>query len=117
MAKKIAAPLSEQAAKTYRNVMTSFHNCTVRARVSELKALCGMPQYHSSNKNEKSQREWELVTKTKPTTYFNLYDWKEYRKYKISEMIEWYIGTETPEMSLRVEAILDSALRELRASK
>jgi hypothetical protein len=69
---------------------TSFHGHTIRASVKDLIAVCGEPLYVCNDHYEKVQYEW--VLETNAGDIFTIYDWKEYRFFDESEIIEWHIG-------------------------
>jgi len=71
-------------------VITSFHQVTLLASLEELKAVLGEPEYHTQDTDEKVQYNWNLETEDgRP---FTIYDWKEYRKFDDTEVIEWHVG-------------------------
>ena len=82
---------------------TSFHGNTVKASRAQLKSVLGMPTYVNRDVFEKTQHEWvcEIAGHV-----FTVYDWKEYRRVKASEPIEWHIGGDSL-------IVTDYAAREL----
>ena len=68
---------------------TSFHGSVIRTSKNKLVEVLGKPNY-TNPKTEKVQNEW--VCETDFGSVFTIYDYKEYRKYKNSEVIEWHIG-------------------------
>jgi hypothetical protein len=77
---------------------TSFYGYTITATYKQLVKAIGEPQY-TSTPDDKSQYDWTL--ETEDGTVFTVYDWKEYRKIKPNENIEWHIGANTAEDSGR----------------
>ena len=70
---------------------TSFHGITVRATVKQLIQAFGHPSMEYNTGEDKVNFEWEM--ETEDGTVFTIYDWKEYRKLKLNEKIEWHIGS------------------------
>jgi hypothetical protein len=74
---------------------TSFHDDTIPASVAQLERVCGSPIRGSIH--DKSQYDW--VMETSKGDVFTIYDWKEYREYEETDIIEFHIGAHTPEVS------------------
>jgi hypothetical protein len=70
---------------------TSFHGITVKATVNQLIQAFGEPTIQDNTGEDKVNFEWEM--ETEDGTVFTIYDWKEYRKLKLDEKIEWHIGS------------------------
>ena len=68
---------------------TSFHGSIVRTTLNNLKRVLGTPHY-IGDVDDKVQNEWILETNSGEV--FTVYDWKEYRHYKNTEVLEWHIG-------------------------
>ena len=69
---------------------TSFHGTVIHASVNELKRALGEPTWGSNDGKDKVNFEW--VRETDDGSVFTVYDYKEYRKLKLNEIIEWHIG-------------------------
>ena len=68
---------------------TSFHDTTISATVQELTAAFGPATHEDNTGQDKVNYEWCLQLNGEP---FTIYDWKEYRRIKPTETIEWHIG-------------------------
>ena len=84
---------------------SSFHGQTFFASVDDIKAVFGEESY-VSDISDKSQHEWVLENENGEIV--NIYDWKEYRRYSNSDVIEWHIGTLKSETSV-------NALKEIKS--
>lgn len=69
---------------------TSFHFVVFRTTVKQLKSKLGQPYYIDNTGKDKVNFEW--VVKTKSGIISRIYNYKEYRKIKVNEIIEWHIG-------------------------
>jgi len=69
---------------------TSFHGHTITATYKQLVEVLGKPQHTQNDGRDKTNFDW--VCETKEGVLFTVYDWKEYRKIKLNEKIEWHIG-------------------------
>ena len=69
---------------------TSFHHVVIRTTVEQLKTKLGQPYYIDNTGKDKVNFEW--CVQTKSGIIGRIYDWKEYRKLKLNEVIEFHIG-------------------------
>lgn len=69
---------------------TSFHMQTITCSYNELVKALGQPQVEDNTGQDKVNFEW--ICETKNGTIFTIYDWKEYRRIRLDEEIEWHIG-------------------------
>ena len=69
---------------------TSFFGHTITATYRQLVEVLGKPQIAQNDGQDKSNFDW--VCETDEGVLFTVYDWKEYRKIKPNEKIEWHIG-------------------------
>lgn len=69
---------------------TSFHGTYLQATVKDLKRVLGESDWGSNDGRDKVNFEW--VRETDDGSVFTVYDYKEYRKLKLNEIIEWHIG-------------------------
>ena len=69
---------------------TSFHGHTITATYNQLVEVLGKPQQSQNDGSDKTNFDW--TCETKEGVVFTVYDWKEYRKIKPNEKIEWHIG-------------------------
>ena len=69
---------------------TSFHGTVIFTSVKELKRILGKPTWGTNDGRDKVNYEW--VLETDDGSVFTIYDWKEYRKLKQDETIEWHVG-------------------------
>lgn len=83
---------------------TSFYGCTITAKVSDMLSVLGLPDYDTNNGEDKVNYEWEMETEA--GNAFTVYDYKEYRKLRPNDLIDWHIGGFNSEST-------DEALEEL----
>lgn len=69
---------------------TSFHSTTLSCSANDLKRILGEPTYEDNTGEDKVNFEWHCETENGKV--FTIYDWKEYRRLKETEEIEWHIG-------------------------
>ena len=69
---------------------TSFHDVTFEARINQLIGIFGEPSIYDNRGEYKCNFEWNLQTFSGDV--FTVYDWKEYRKLEMDEVIKWHIG-------------------------
>ena len=67
---------------------TSWHGDTISATVEELTNTFG--EAERGHYDDKSQFDWSL--ELSDGTPFTIYDWKEYRKFRTNERIDFHIG-------------------------
>lgn len=87
---------------------TSFYNCTVKATVTELKAILGEPCFSDNDGSDKVNFEWEM--ETSGGYIFTVYDWKEYRTISEDEVITWHIGGKSANVTIQAQAEIITAL-------
>lgn len=72
---------------------TSFHSHMIKATVKELTKALGDPIFVQNDGSDKVNIEWMCILTHKGTKIpFTVYDWKEYRKIKYDEPIDFHIG-------------------------
>lgn len=76
---------------------TSFQNVTFKASVNQLINIFGEPDYSSNTGEDKFNFEWVMETDNEEV--FTIYDWKEYRRLDLDEIIEWHIGSHSRDIS------------------
>jgi len=69
---------------------TSFHFTKIRTTVAKLRKALGDPQEENNSGDDKVNFDWNC--ETEDGEVFTIYDWKEYRKIKENELIEFHIG-------------------------
>jgi len=69
---------------------TSFHDTVITTTVNKLIKAIGKPYMHSNLGNDKINFEWKM--ELEDGTIFTVYDYKEYRKLDLDELIEFHIG-------------------------
>jgi len=69
---------------------TSFHDVEITTTVAKLKKVLGEPDIVENTGRDKSNFQWVRLTST--GIIFSVYDYKEYRKLKMKEDIEFHIG-------------------------
>ena len=85
---------------------TSFHDTTFSATVGDLRKILGEPCCEQNDGEDKVNFEWEM--ETDDGEVFTVYDWKEYRKLKEDEEIEWHIRGNS-------RGVTEKALEEIEA--
>jgi hypothetical protein len=73
---------------------TSFHGHTITATYNQLVEVLGKPQQSQNDGSDKTNFDW--TCETDEGIVFTVYDWKEYRRIKPNEKIDWHIGANTP---------------------
>ena len=87
---------------------TSFFNHTIRASVSDLRQILGLPVYDENDGEDKVNFEW--VMETESGKVFTVYDWKEYRELKETNIVEWHIGGNDASVTYEAKTEIESAL-------
>lgn len=87
---------------------TSFHGITFTATVQDLRKVLGEPTYETNDGNDKVNFEWEM--ETEDGEFFTVYDYKEYRRLREDEDIEWHIGGLDSLTTMKAAEELDEAL-------
>ena len=81
---------------------------SIKTTKEHLVKVFGKPSWTSRNVHaDKSTNEWWLLLGDIP---FALYDWKEYRRIKKDEVIEWHIGASSQEDFIAIESELKKEL-------
>ena len=73
---------------------TSFHGVTIKTSINKLTEVLGEPVSQDNNGTDKVNVEWDVITEDKVVG--TIYDWKEYRKLKENEEIEFHLGSKNP---------------------
>jgi hypothetical protein len=71
-------------------VGTSFHDTVINTTVNKLIKAIGKPYMHKNLGDDKINFEWRM--ELEDGTVFTVYDYKEYRKIDLDELIEFHIG-------------------------
>ena len=71
-------------------VGTSFHDTVINTTVNKLIKAIGKPYMHKNLGDDKINFEWRM--ELEDGTVFTVYDYKEYRKLDLDELIEFHIG-------------------------
>ena len=87
---------------------TSFQDVTFKASVQQLTNAFGDPAYECNTGEDKVNFEWDM--ETEEGDVFTIYDWKEYRKLDLDELIERHIGAHSKSVSNVAYAELINAL-------
>ena len=69
---------------------TSFHDSTIDATYVQLTKALGEPKFKGNDGKGKVNFEWDMETETGEV--FTVYDYKEYRKLKRADIVNWHIG-------------------------
>jgi hypothetical protein len=75
---------------TNSTIGTSFHDTVITTTVNKLIKAIGKPYMHNNNGSDKINFEWKM--ELEDGTLFTVYDYKEYRKLDLDELIEFHIG-------------------------
>lgn len=88
------------ADKTNRDTSgTSFYDITFDASVKQIIEMFGEPSYEDNTGHDKVNFVWDM--ETIDGDVFTIYDWKEYRKLKLTEIINWHIGAKSRSISIK----------------
>ena len=90
---------------------TSFHDSTVSATVQDLRKILGIPREEQNDGKDKVNFEW--VMETDDGEVFTVYDWKEYRKLKEDEEIEWHIGGDSGRITEKALEEIEESLQNI----
>lgn len=90
---------------------TGFYDDAFRASVQDLKIIFGEPNFECNDGSDKSNFEW--VMETESGEVFTVYDWKEYKKLKEAEIIEWHVGGHSESVTSQAVNEIADALNEL----
>jgi hypothetical protein len=90
---------------------TSFHDTTFIATVADLRKILGEPQCEQNDGQDKCNFDWTM--ETEDGTVFTVYDWKEYRKLKEDEDIEWHVGGHSGLDTMKALEEIEEALATL----
>ena len=71
-------------------VGTSFHDTVINTTVNKLTKAIGKPYMYKNLGDDKINFEWRM--ELEDGTVFTVYDYKEYRKLDLDEIIEFHIG-------------------------
>ena len=96
------------------SIGTSFHGQTIEASVSDLRRILGEPVCEQNDGEDKVNFEWEMETAS--GKIFTVYDWKEYRRIRENETIEWHIGAERKMDSVEAAEEINSVLEFCRTN-
>ena len=77
---------------------TSFHGITIETTADDLINVLGFEPIQGSS-DGKTNFEWRIETEYGA---FCIYDWKEGRAIRKSEIIEWHIGGTSKELETRL---------------
>ena len=88
--------------------MTSFYDTTIKTTLSKLIMALGEPQCLINDGCGKTNVDFECETENGDV--FTIYDWKEYRKLEMDEIIKWHIGAFSRLVSLDAKEEVVNAL-------
>ena len=83
---------------------TSFYNTTITTSVNELIRVLGQPQFEDNTGEDKVNVEWGVITKQ--GIVGTIYDWKEYRRLGEDDIVQFHIGGNSEEDTLKVKSEL-----------
>ena len=90
---------------------TSFFGDAFHASVQDLRCILGEPNFECNDGSDKTNFEW--VMETESGEVFTVYDWKEYKKLKETETIEWHVGGHSESVTSQAVNEIADALNEL----
>lgn len=73
---------------------TSFHKVTIKTTIADLVRVLGEPQFQGNTGDDKVNIEWYCENENGKAV--TIYDWKEGRKLKNNEVIEFHLGSKNP---------------------
>ena len=85
---------------------TSWHGDSVSTTVKELTNVFG--EVERGHYDDKSQFDWSL--ELSDGTVFTIYDWKEYRKFRTNERIDFHIGGYDKRDTLKAKRVIEHLL-------
>ena len=83
---------------------TSFHFITINTSIKKLTKALGEPTIKDNTGEDKVNIEWDVITKD--NIVGTIYDWKEYRKLGENEIIQFHIGGNSKEDTLKIKSEL-----------
>ena len=93
-------------------VGTSFHDDVINTTVNKLIKVLGKPQCDSNDGRDKINFEWNM--ELADGNVFTVYDYKEYRKLDLDEIIEWHIGGKHPDVTGRAKICIKQDLEQVK---
>ena len=83
---------------------TSFHDVTIKTSINQLTKVLGEPSIQDNTGEDKVNVEWDVITKD--NIVGTIYDWKEYRKLGKNEIVQFHIGGNNKEDTLKIKSEL-----------
>ena len=83
---------------------TSFHFITINTSIKKLTKALGEPSIQDNTGEDKVNIEWDVITKD--GVVGTIYDWKEYRKLGENEIVQFHIGGNSKEDTLKIKSEL-----------
>lgn len=80
---------------------TSFHNVTIKTTINKLMDAIGDPDYFDNEGDDKVNVEW--VRETALGHIITIYDWKEYRVLGLNEEVEFHLGGQEKDHTLKAK--------------
>jgi hypothetical protein len=90
---------------------TSFHNVEIKATPRRLMEL--FPDSFTDNNDGENKVNFNFVLETNNGKVFTIYDYKEYRRLDLDEIVDWHIGAKTFMDSMRAKEELEALLRPM----
>ena len=90
---------------------TGFFGDAFNASIQDLRIILGEPNFECNDGSDKTNFEW--VMETESGEVFTVYDWKEYKKLKENEIIEWHVGGHSESVTPQAVNEIADALNEL----
>jgi hypothetical protein len=83
---------------------TSFHFITINTSIKKLTKALGEPTIEDNTGEDKVNIEWDVITKD--GVVGTIYDWKEYRRLGENEIVQFHIGGNSKEDTLKIKSEL-----------
>lgn len=83
---------------------TSFHDVVINTSIKKLKSILGEPSVEDNTGEDKVNVEWDVITKQ--GIVGTIYDWKEYRKLGEDDIVQFHIGGNSKEDTLKIKSEL-----------
>ena len=89
---------------------TSFHNITIKTTINKLMEAIGDPNYFENSGKDKVNVEW--VRETALGHVITIYDYKEYRVLGLNEEVEFHLGGQEKDHTLKAKEELELYLNK-----
>lgn len=77
---------------------TSFYGITLKATPQQLIDL--FPNSYDEQNDGRDKTNFDFTLQTESGEVFTIYDWKEYRRLEMDEVVKWHIGASNEATSI-----------------